>query len=85
MFDWGDNTTSQWIGPFKSGETINASHTWKEEGTYRIRVKAKDTSGLESPWSDYMVVSMPKEVTWKLEKLPFIYLLLRFFFSFFSI
>ena len=85
MFDWGDNTTSQWIGPFKSGETINASHTWKEEGTYRIRVKAKDANGLESPWSDYMVVSMPKEVIWKLEKLPFIYLLLRFFFSFFSI
>ena len=83
MFDWGDNTTSEWIGPFKSGETINASHTWKEEGTYKIRVKAKDVNGLESPWSDYTVVSMPKGVTWKLEKLPFIYLLLKFFFSFF--
>jgi len=84
MFDWRDNTTSEWIGPFKSGETINASHAWKEEGTYKIRVKAKDVNGLESPWSDYTVVSMPKGITWKLEKFPFIYLLLKFFFSFFS-
>jgi len=85
MFDWGDNTTSQWIGPFKSGETINASHTWKEEGTYKIRVKAKDANGLESPWSDPMVVTMPKKVTilQQLERYPFIYMLLKFLFPLF--
>jgi len=77
MFDWGDNTTSQWIGPFKSGEIVEASHIWKEQGTYRIRVKAKDTSGLESPWSDYMVVSMP----YRARIFNFIYTLLKFFFS----
>lgn len=79
MWDWGDNTTSQWIGPFKSGETAKASHIWKEKGVYKIRVKAKDSQGLESPWSEYMVVSMPKKAIF--QKLPFIYLLLKFLFS----
>ncbi|MCK5030986.1 MAG: Zn-dependent exopeptidase M28, partial [Thermoplasmatales archaeon] len=32
---------------------------WDEKGTYDIRVKAKDTKGNESDWSDPLVVSMP--------------------------
>ena len=86
MWDWGDNTTSQWIGPFKSGEVAEASHTWKEKGTYNIRVKAKDASGLESPWSDPLVVSMPKNLNaiQELKRFPILYILLDFLLSLFT-
>jgi len=48
--DWGDNTTSDWIGPYKSGEKVTVSHTWNEKGSYTIRVKAKDIYDTESDW-----------------------------------
>jgi hypothetical protein len=59
IFDWGDDTTSE-VGPYNSGATATASHTWTEQGDYSIRVKAKDATGLESSWSDPLAVSMPK-------------------------
>ena len=36
------------------------SHIWGEEGNYEIKVKAKDGFGDESPWSDPLVISIPK-------------------------
>jgi len=51
LWDWGDGNTSGWLGPLNSGETVNASHAWKEPGTYAIRVKLKDSYGAESDWS----------------------------------
>jgi len=58
-WDWGDETNSSWLGPFASNTTANASHTWTKKGSYAIKVKAKDISGDESPWSDPLAVSMP--------------------------
>ena len=52
MWDWGDGTVSEWIGPYDSGATACASHIWTEAGTYEITVKAKDVSGRKSGWSD---------------------------------
>jgi outer membrane protein assembly factor BamB len=49
--DWGDNTTSGWIGPYVSGELVSQSHTWLERGSYAVCVKAKDWHGAESDWS----------------------------------
>lgn len=51
-FDWGDGEESGWIGPYPSGAIVNASHIWADKGIYNIRVKAKDTTGIESEWSD---------------------------------
>ena len=59
FWDWGDGTYSDWLGPHASGVEISTTHTWSEEGTYLIRVKAKDTNGGESVWSDPIVVNMP--------------------------
>jgi hypothetical protein len=59
-FDWGDGTTSGWIGYYDSGEECSVSHMWMEEGTYEIKVKTKDLYGYESEWSDPLLVSMPK-------------------------
>lgn len=52
LFQWGDGTDSGWLGPFPSDTQQSASHTWDEEGEYRIKVKAKDENGAESVWSN---------------------------------
>jgi hypothetical protein len=61
-WEWGDDTTSDWLGPYDSNERARASHIWKEEGEYKVRVKAKDVYGAESNWSDPLKVSMPREI-----------------------
>jgi hypothetical protein len=60
MWDWGDGSFSDWLGPYDSGLTVSASHSWSK-GSYNIRVKAKDDaySG-ESDWSDSLIVTMPR-------------------------
>jgi hypothetical protein len=58
-FDWGDGTNSGWTGPYASGVTASASHTWNVKGQYQIKVKAKDVHGVESVWSDLLPVQMP--------------------------
>ena len=60
LFDWDDETTSGWIGPYASSETAEVSHIWTEQGNYEIRVKAKDEHGVQSDWSDPLPVIMPK-------------------------
>ena len=59
LFDWGDGTNSSWVGPYDSGATGRESHVWSEEGTYIIKVKAKDIHGEESTWA-MLEVTMPK-------------------------
>jgi hypothetical protein len=58
-FSWGDGTYSGWIGPFDSGEEAFAMNSWDEEGSFEIRVKAKDTKGDETDWSEPLAVTMP--------------------------
>lgn len=59
MFNWGDNTTSGWVGPYASGATGSATKTWTTQGTYQVKVLAKDTHGKISVWSDPLPVQMP--------------------------
>jgi PKD domain len=59
LFDWGDGTNSSWVGPYAPGATGSAKHTWTVKGSYQIKVKAKDTNGAESPWSDPLSITMP--------------------------
>ena len=56
MWDWGDESSSEWLGPYESGITVDVSHSWQEAGAYGIRVKAKDENGKESDWSDSLSV-----------------------------
>ena len=59
-WDWdGDLIPDEWTGWYDSDVAITTSHTWTQQGNYDIRVKARDTSGLESEWSDPLPVSMP--------------------------
>jgi len=58
-WSWGKDSI-EWFGPFDSGEEITVEHTWIEEGTFNVKVKAKDIYGTESDWSDPLSVSMPR-------------------------
>jgi hypothetical protein len=51
-FDWGDGTSTEWIGPVNSGEGIDITHTWTSVGDFNIKVKAKDTEQASSRWSE---------------------------------
>jgi parallel beta-helix repeat protein len=83
MWNWGDGNTSGWLGPYSSGVYIKTSHSWEKKGNYSIKVKAKDTKGQESPWSEPLTISMPKNkkinslLLWFLERLAERFPLLR--------
>ncbi len=58
MFDWGDGEDTGWIGPYNSGDTVNVSHIWTKEGSYEVRVKAKDEYDRKSNWSEPLLVEI---------------------------
>lgn len=59
-WDWGDGQISNWIGPYNAGEMVEQTYFWTEEGVYDIRVKAKDSNGAESNWSEPLSVSITR-------------------------
>jgi M6 family metalloprotease-like protein len=56
--DWGDGSSTGWIGPKQSGSTQEIMHSWAEKDTYSVKVKAKDSFGVESDWGT-LTVTMP--------------------------
>ena len=62
LFDWGDGNSTGWLGPYSSGEKIKAYHIWKENGTFEIKVKAKDVNGTQSQWSDSLSVRVFRRI-----------------------
>ena len=59
QWDWGDGNFSDWLGPYSSGVNASTQHAWSIKGTYSVRVKAKDSNGAESTWSDPLSITMP--------------------------
>jgi hypothetical protein len=62
LFDWGDGSDSDWLGPINTGEICERKHVWTVKGDYEIRAKAKDTNDAESEWSDPLKISMPRNI-----------------------
>jgi len=62
--EWGDNTSSGWVGPYSSGSIAAISHTWNTKGTFTIRAKAKDVQNVESDWSTFQV-KMPNSLVYE--------------------
>jgi hypothetical protein len=56
--DWGDGTNTGWLGPHPPGFLLQVTHSWSTKGTYHVKVKAKDTFSMESPWAT-IDVTMP--------------------------
>ncbi len=74
LWDWGDDTTSDWIGPYNSGETAEASHFWYEKDTYLVRVRAKDEDDYGTDWSDPLTITISKNKN-RIINTPFLNLL----------
>jgi hypothetical protein len=55
QFFWGD-ALGAWGPMVASNEFFETTHAFDTLGTYKIAVKAKDARGLESGWSDSLVV-----------------------------
>jgi parallel beta-helix repeat protein len=83
-WSWGDGNTSGWFGPYNSGATCEANHTWIIKGNYNIMVKAKNVYG-ESDWSDPLPITMPYTIKppfqqfldWLFQRFPNAFPLLR--------
>jgi len=60
QWNWSDGYITDWLGPYGSGQTISASHTWIHAGVYEIRVKLKNTNGTESNWSEPHIITIIK-------------------------
>jgi hypothetical protein len=60
-FDWADGTTYE-TGLLNSGATASASHSWTVPAgsttKYNIKVKATDSRGLSTDWSNQLSVSI---------------------------
>lgn len=48
-FDWGNEETTGWLGPFQSGEEVTETNEWADKDNFEIRVKYKE-DGIESEW-----------------------------------
>jgi hypothetical protein len=62
MFDWGDGTKSEWVGPVDSGTQVTMTHAWTEIGNYSVKAKAKDVENSRSRWTEpyYIIIDVPK-------------------------
>lgn len=58
LFDWGDGTDSGWAGPFQSGAQAFAQHIWTKEGSYQVKVMAKDRANHQTEWTTTVPVEI---------------------------
>jgi len=54
FIDKDDGNNTNWFGPFESGEEVNLSLSWSQNGSYKISAKSKDCWG-ESLYSEYTI------------------------------
>jgi hypothetical protein len=73
QWDWGDGQKSDWLGPYGSGVTCSAVHSWHLQGSYLIKVKSRDTWGFESDWSEELTIRMKKNRIFSLFDILFEY------------
>jgi len=84
VFDFGEGVACFLYGPYDSGEECNAFHLYHEQGNYQVTVKAQDSSGAESDWSDPLPITIRysynpirKFIEWLFERFPDVFPLLR--------
>jgi len=58
QMNWGDGNTSDWIGPYTSGETVTVPHAWMEKGKFLVKVRALDSTCRVSEWSEPITVDI---------------------------
>jgi glutaredoxin-related protein len=55
-WSFGDGDSSEWLGPYSSGQESEVAHTWIDTGTFDVAVLARDKFDAESGWSDVLQV-----------------------------
>jgi hypothetical protein len=60
-FDWGDGNFSSWSDYVDSNTTVSMSYNWSVISSYKVRVIAQDSQGLNSSWSEPLNVSVSQE------------------------
>jgi len=78
-FTWGNDNFTGWLGPYNSSVNVTANNSWSNFGEYEIRVKAKDSEGLESDWSENHTITISQLIEIDNFKLGFLYFRLHFF------
>jgi eukaryotic-like serine/threonine-protein kinase len=59
-WDWNnDKIVDEWTSFYPSGVTVTTPHTWQETGVHIVRVRAENTVGIQSEWSNPLVIIMP--------------------------
>ena len=59
-FDWGEGPQTT-TGFYNSGATATVSHSWSNEGTCYVKVKATDSKGASSGWSSSKTVTIERQ------------------------
>jgi hypothetical protein len=55
---YGDGVVDEWTNLYDSAELCTSSLIWEQDGTFSLKVKAKDQYGATSEWSDIITVTM---------------------------
>jgi outer membrane protein assembly factor BamB len=82
--EWGDGKKEEWMGPYRSGEEISVNHTWKNEKTYTIKSRAKNTKNLWGPESEFEITIPRTRATsyqWFQKNFPILERLFNIYFS----
>jgi hypothetical protein len=58
LFDWGDGTMSNWLGPYSSGQEGQGYHSYTDLGQYQVKVRARDIWGAASGWSEPTTITI---------------------------
>lgn len=59
IWDWGDGSFSDWLGPFVAEETVCDEHSWNLTGYYEIRVGIRDFFQ-NITWTDPLIIHISK-------------------------
>lgn len=54
---FGDGDSSQWLGPYASGDTCQVGHAWATGGTHQVTVLSRDKWQESHGWSDGLLVT----------------------------
>jgi hypothetical protein len=74
-WDWnGDKIVDDWTSYFDPKMEIHSEYIWDEKGEFQVRVKAEDEEGLQSEWSDPLLIIMAKNKEFSLHSLFQIFL-----------
>jgi len=62
QWDWDDGNLSEWLGPYEFGEHTLTTYQWAQNGSYDIKVRARDILGKQSGWSATYNITIASQI-----------------------